>query len=208
MTGGLSWRAWRSVATKEGVMEGAQFDNLLRGLATSRRTYIGGLLASAGGWLTPATGESKRKGKKRKPRKGKPNAFGCLNVGKLCKSADQCCSGICEGKKRKRKCVAHGTGTCDQQGPEICVPDPPIALTCNNDMTCRCFRTTGDSIVCARYEPAVSCVQCARDADCESAGLLAGSSCVPFSEGPCAGNCAGGMACVVPCGVELPEPAP
>jgi hypothetical protein len=178
---------------------------------STRRDLMTGLAVGFGlGSAYPIleTEAKKKKRKKRKPRKPKPNAFGCLNVGKPCKSADQCCSGICDGKKRKRKCVAHGTGTCDQQGPEICVPDPPIALTCNNDATCRCFRTTGDSIVCAKFEGPASCVQCARDADCEAAGLPAGSSCVPFSEGPCAGNCASGMACVVPCGVDLPEPAP
>lgn len=185
-------------------MDGAQFDSMLRDLAASRRVYLGGLLALAGGWRLPASSEAKQNRKKRRPRKPKPNAFGCLNVGQLCKSADQCCSGICDGKKRKRKCTAHGTGTCDQQGPEICTRDPPIALTCNNDMTCRCFGTTGGSIVCARYEPTVSCVQCARDADCEAVGLPGGSFCAPFTEGPCAGNCAGGMACLVPCGVEVP----
>lgn len=185
-------------------MEGAQFDNLLRGLATSRRRYIGGLLASAGGWLTPATGESKRKGKKRKPRKGKPNAFGCLSVGTICKQPSQCCSGVCSGKKGKRRCQAVGQGSCATDAPGVCHATTPTITICNN-AECWCARTTGDSAFCANSVGTVSCDECRTDTDCISRGFPAGSACVPWSGGLCGGPCAGKAVCLLPCGVDLPD---
>ena len=40
---------------------------------------------------------------KKKNKKPKNNAFGCLNVGQACNGKnDKCCSGICDGKKPKK----------------------------------------------------------------------------------------------------------
>lgn len=175
----------------------------------SRREVLRGLAGvgfGLGASRFPEVGEAKRKRKRKKKKKdknAKPNAFGCLEVGDPCKNAEQCCSGSCEGKT----CRAHDTGTCNQKGPEICVIDPPLALTCNNDDTCRCFGTTAGSIACTRFEPAVSCVECQRDPDCEAQGFPPGTVCAPFSVGPCAGACASGTACLIPCGIEFPCPA-
>jgi hypothetical protein len=142
--------------------------------------------------------KKKRKRKNKRKKKAKANEFGCLEVGEPCKNADQCCAGICEGKK----CRAHDTGTCKQEGPELCVIDPPLALTCNDDATCRCFGTTADSIVCARYD-AEGCADCGRDADCRALGYPPEAVCVPMSTGPCAGACTGSTACLIPCALEL-----
>lgn len=185
-------------------MDGSQFDNGIRSIAESRRSLLAVVLAATAARLgvSATDARKKRKPKKRKPKKAAPNEFGCLEVGDPCKNAAQCCSGICEGKK----CRSHDTGTCNQKGPEICVIDPPLSLTCDNDATCRCFATTAGSIACTRFEPAVSCVECQRDPDCEAQGFPTGTVCAPFSVGPCAGQCESGMACLIPCGIEFPCP--
>jgi hypothetical protein len=57
------------------------------------------------------------------------------------------------------------------------------------------------------FGPGLSqCVTCRRDTDCVAAGLPPGSACAPVSQGFCAGNCPGGMACLVPCGTGPPPP--
>jgi hypothetical protein len=188
------------------------FDALMRSLFSmpSRRHLLHGL-AGAGLGLGvsrfPAGVEGKkRKPKKRKPRKAKPNEFGCLSVGQTCKSGEQCCSGICDGKKGKKTCRAHDTGNCEQGGPQICTSGPPQSLTCNNEAYCRCFGTTAGSIVCSRFDQMQSCADCQQDADCIALGFPPGSACAPVSVGPCGGQCESGMACVIPCGAEFPEP--
>lgn len=187
-------------------MEGTQFDSLLRGLATSRRGYLGGVLALACGWREPATGEAKRKRKKRRPRKAKPNAFGCLGIGQPCKNASKCCSGLCTGKKGKRKCAAHGTGTCNQDGSDYCAVGS-VAL-CNGSPTCVCAGATAGSSYCGSVTPPSGCAACTKDADCEALGFPAGSACVLWASGPCAGLCESGTACLAPCGARAPQPVP
>jgi hypothetical protein len=149
-----------------------------------------------------ADAKKKRKRKKRSP-KATPNQYGCLEIGDSCKSADQCCSGICDGKKGKRACRAHGAGTCKPQ-PGVCTnPDPGLG-TCNNNNFCYCHRTTANSIYCADQEH-TECADCRKDADCVALGYPPGSACIPYSEGICSGACESGMACVVPCGFEPVE---
>jgi hypothetical protein len=172
----------------------------------SRRDVLRGLTGAGLGLglsRLPASVGAKKKRRRKKPeKKPKPNRFGCLEVGDPCKRADQCCSGIC----KKKKCRAHDTGTCKQDGPEICVIDPPPALTCNNDATCRCFRTTAGSIVCAQFiNNELNCIDCARDDDCVAEGFPPGTVCAPLSTGICAGQCEGGIACLIPCGAGLHE---
>jgi hypothetical protein len=176
-----------------------RFDHVIRSLTGSRRSFLSGVLAIAGGWRGVSEGDARKK-RKRKPKKPKPNQYGCLEVGDACKNANQCCSGICEGMK----CRAHDTGTCTQQGPEICSIDPPIALTCNNNASCRCFGTTAGSIVCSAFLPE-NCADCRKDADCVALGFPPGSACAPFSVGPCAGQCETGTTCLLPCGDPFPD---
>jgi hypothetical protein len=129
---------------------------------------------------------------------------GCRKVGDRCKRADQCCSGICTGKPGKKKCRAHGTGTCDQKIEGICTTPDLLSVVCNNRSNCGCFRTTAGSNFCAELLPPSQCVECTKDADCVALGLPAGTACAPVSAGRCAGQCPSGMACLYPCG-SAPE---
>ena len=151
-----------------------------------------------------ADAKKKRKRKKRKP-KATPNQFGCLEVDVPCKTAEQCCSGICEGKKGKKRCRAHDTGTCDQGLPGLCSNPPTIAL-CNGSDTCACLRTTANSSFCAQLGQPL-CTPCRKDADCLAQGMPPGSACLPTTGILCTAECPEtGMVCLPPCGVEAPVP--
>jgi hypothetical protein len=175
----------------------------------SRREVLRGL-AGVGlglGALHPpaaADAKKKRRRKKRKP-KVTPNHYGCLEVDDPCKTADQCCSGICEGKKDKKRCRAHGTGTCNQELPGLCSNTPTIAA-CNGSATCFCMSTTANSAFCAQLGVSV-CTECQKDADCVAQGLPPGSACLPTTGILCTNDCPEtGMVCMPPCGVEIPGP--
>jgi hypothetical protein len=184
---------------------------LLRALrrVPSRRDVFHGLAATGLGLgmaRLPGSVEAKKKHKrKHKVKKAKPNAFGCLDVGDPCQNADQCCSGICEGKKGQKHCQAHDTGPCDQEVAGFCESAGPTQTRCENRPECFCLQTTGESTICGTTLEPSACADCRKDADCEAQGFPAGSSCVPFSEGNCAGLCETGMACVAPCGATPPE---
>jgi hypothetical protein len=176
----------------------------------SRRDVLRGLAGAGfglGAARLPGSVAAKKKHKhKRKAKKASPNAFGCIEAGKSCASAQDCCSGICQGKKGKKRCQAHGTGTCDQGADGLCEAGDPTQTACNDGPTCVCLRTTADSQFCGDVDAASGsdCADCQKDADCEALGFPAGSACVPFSEGRCSmSTCA--MVCVVPCGTERPE---
>jgi hypothetical protein len=188
-------------------MDGSQFDSLLRSLMESRRSLLSGALALAGGTLgiANAGARKRRKKKGKKAKKPKPNAYGCLSVGAACTSEAQCCSGICDGKKGKKLCLAHDTGMCDQEAPGYCEAASPYQTRCNNQLLCLCTRTTAGSTICGTVGGPSICTNCTKDADCVAQGLPAGSACVPFTEGNCAGNCESGMACMAPCGSPLPD---
>ncbi len=175
-------------------MNGPRFDSLVRSLHGSRRALLAGGIAVSASWLGAPAIDARNKNKKRKNDrpKPKPNEFGCLEVGDPCKSEDQCCSGVCDGKKGKRACRAHDTGTCKQDGQLV---------PCNNRTTCGCFRTTAGSDICSELFGPSACAACQRDADCEALGFPAGSACGP-SPIPCD---TGAMACFVPCGAQVPE---
>jgi hypothetical protein len=185
-------------------MNEPRFDRWARALsdpASRRQTIVASLL---GGLALLRGGDgAMAKKKRRKKKKIKRNAFGCVNVGKTCRNSGQCCSGICQGKKGKRKCRAHDVGTCAQDGSGVCTAPNPALLTCNNSDSCFCLRTTAGSSACAQQ---FVCADCQRDADCEALGFPPGSACAPVSSGNCAGACESGMACVVPCGFEPPVP--
>jgi hypothetical protein len=142
----------------------------------------------------PDLAAAKKRKRKKKVKKAKPNEYGCLEVGAPCTSEDQCCSGICAGKKGKRTCRAHHTGTCRQDG---------LLVPCNNRTTCGCLHTTAGSDICSElFVPGGSaCAACQRDADCEALGFPPGSAC-GLSAIPCE---SGTMACYVPCGSVMTE---
>lgn len=147
-------------------MDADRFDALARtlnGAASSRRTAVAGLAA-----LGLAAGHVPARATRRR-RKVRRNAFGCVNVGRFCRSADQCCSGICRGNKGKRKCRAHDTGGC-------ALADNFCAGGNGNDCApgCVCNVTTGKAPHCG---PTVFCpaAECQRDADCGEPG----AACIP-----------------------------
>jgi hypothetical protein len=197
---------------KEFLMNPDRFDHLARWLGTrsSRRHLIVAIAGSAlGVAATRATLVEARKGKrkrKHKAKKPRPNAFGCLEVGDACKTADQCCSGICAGKKGKKQCRAHDTGPCDQGTPGLCESVSVTQTRCDNNANCFCIRTTADSHICGTTLAPSECVDCKKDADCAAMGFPPGTACASVAEGNCAGLCETGTACIAPCGSMTPEP--
>jgi hypothetical protein len=194
-------------------MNAKSFEAVTRSLtsAPSRRDILRGLASTGIGlgiarWPAPADARKKRK-RKKKAKKAKPNAYGCLEVGDPCKNTSHCCSGICQGKKGKKMCQAHGAGTCDQAGPELCTTQNPAVVRCNNSANCACIRTTAGSNFCydAGAEAGGDCADCQQDSDCVALGFPPGTACAPVLQGLCAGFCAGGMACLTPCGNPPPE---
>jgi hypothetical protein len=178
-------------------MDGESFDAVVQRVAVvaSRRGVlragVGALAGVALGAIGTALGFAE----------AEATHFTCRHDGSGCKRADQCCSSICTGKRGKKKCRPHGTGTCDQQVGGICDVANPAQLLCNNSTTCVCIRTTAGSSYCGENNTAVShCAECQSDADCERQGFPAGSACAPFANGTCAGKCPTGMLCMAPCG--------
>jgi hypothetical protein len=100
-------------------MNHLRFDDVTRRFSrlSSRRHLLGGLASGilglgAGQLADLAIAKKKRKGKRRRVKKAQPNEFGCIEVSDPCSTAGDCCSGICEGNKGKRRCKAHDTGGC------------------------------------------------------------------------------------------------
>jgi hypothetical protein len=85
---------------------------------------------------------------------------GCKNVGKKCKKKKDCCSGICKGKKGKKRCKAHDSGGCQ---PTAGTSGQNIACTTSTGEMGTCFTTTGNAGYCANDG---ECFPCTRDADC------------------------------------------
>jgi hypothetical protein len=182
-------------------MDSRHFDALTRTLteAGTRRgllgllatlPVLGGLIALLAGDDADAQGRRRRRKKRHKHGRGrrrqhhnktKPkfNAFGCVDVGKFCKNSGQCCSGICQGKKGKKKCQAHDTGGC-QPGHSIgdCGGQ---SVTCPDNSEGQCATTTGKSAFCfeVKFQPVPPCT---RDADCEGGGFP-GAACVLCGDG-------------------------
>jgi hypothetical protein len=187
----------------------------------SRRDLLRGLAgAGLGLGIVPRAdlveARKKRKKRKKKDRKKEtlpqPNAFGCLEIGDVCNSETDCCSGICAGAEGKQTCQAHGTGNCPQAHVGICLAtaDEIPVLKCGNNDLCFCYTTTSGSNFCGTRGPRIgektACADCQKDADCAALGFPAGSACAPVGNGYCSGQCPTGMACIPPCGVELPSP--
>ena len=106
---------------------------------------------------------------KRKRRRIRRNAFGCVDVGGYCKGDEHCCSGNCAGKPGQKRCRAHDTGGC-QAG----LQDTTCATEANpgTDVPCTtsagnagfCNTTTGNAGFCA-YSGGT--YPCAKDAECQ-----------------------------------------
>lgn len=141
-------------------MDHHRFDQIARTLSTfqSRRGLLGAL--GLGAILLPGTAGAK---KNKKKKKAKFNEFGCVNVGDFCKNNNQCCSGLCEGKKGKKRCSAHDSSTC-QAGQNAC--DDAVGVSCVSSTganTGACDTTTGNAPYCSADG---ACFACTKDADC------------------------------------------
>src|SRR4051794_8512906 len=124
-------------------MDSVRFDGLARSVSTmlSRRTLASAL--GLGALALPGLAEAKKKHHHKKKKKVKFNDFGCVDVGRFCKNNDQCCSGICEGKKDKKKCQAHDESTC-QAGQDSCAGSPELCTTSAGGPG-QCVQTTGNA---------------------------------------------------------------
>ncbi len=180
-------------------MQSHQLDNVSRRLARSRRTLVGaGVLAASGlkgfSTLTPLDAVQ---AKKRKRRPLVLNTFGCVDVGGKCRgNSDNCCSGVCQGRKPKKGkkdksvCVAHNTGGCSVASDSCLVGGTPTP--CPPDGAC--LRTTGNAGFCGDFTR-TTCQACQRDRDCEIV-FGAGSACVICATSTC--EATGRRLCVAP----------
>jgi hypothetical protein len=132
--------------------------------------------------LGTATG--RRVDAKKRRKKLRRNAFGCVNVGGRCRGKDAvCCSGICRGKRPKQgkrdrsRCVAHDAGDC-AVGQDSCGP-PGVPCLTSAGANGFCSTTTGNAAYC--WDDG-ECAACSRDSDCHeqwgpSAACLRCASC-------------------------------
>jgi hypothetical protein len=130
----------------------------------AQRTSRRALIAAQGflGITIPVLAEAKKKRKKRKKRKKVTfNDFGCANVGSFCNTSEQCCSGICQGKKGKKTCQAHDEGSC-QANQDSCSGTPFLCTTSTGESGV-CTVTTGNAPYC---NTSGACFPCRKDADC------------------------------------------
>jgi hypothetical protein len=188
-----------SSSRKVCIMDAPRFDRWTRSLTnTASRRSVLGLAGAALGLATtrlPGIATAKKKSNKKAPKKLTRNSFGCVDVGKACRgNSDNCCSGICDGKKPKRgkqdrsRCVAHHTSSC-QATDDFC---EGTVTGCGTGGACA--RTTGQASFCAMIGGSDACTSCRGDSDCEQA-LGPGAACIV-----CAAGCPVGQhtACVQP----------
>jgi hypothetical protein len=134
-------------------MNARAFDNAVRYLGTKlpRRSLILPALHATvvpGGAGLPSGAMAKKKKRKRQ-KKIKRNAFGCVDVGGFCTNGGHCCSGICQGKKGKKRCQAHDTGDCQAGQREQTCGGEDIFCTSTAGGLGVCDTTTGNAAYCA-----------------------------------------------------------
>jgi hypothetical protein len=178
-------------------MDGPRFDTLTRSLivAAPRRTILAGLATALGGMALPQMEHAIAKKNKRK-KKLTFNTFGCVDAGGKCRgNSDNCCSGICDGRKPKKgkkdksRCVAHGQATCVAgQHEPLCEGTNIISCLTSQQVEGRCNTTTGNAGFCT---VSILCFPCKKDKDCEAAKFGLGSACLACAA--CANT--GGTAC-------------
>lgn len=131
----------------------------------SRRNLLRGLAGLGLGIMAHAEPGSARRRKRKHRRKKKVtrNQFGCVDVGRACENAGQCCSGVCTGKQGKKTCQAHNQGAC-QAGQDVC--KGPLENNCvtTTGLDGQCAITTGHAGYCGITGV---CAPCRRDTDCD-----------------------------------------
>jgi hypothetical protein len=175
-------------------MDEDRFDTIIRLLtATGSRRALAAVLSSLVTFGALPT-DAKKRHKKKKPKKPKLNAFGCLNVGQPCRGKDaKCCSGICQGKKPKpgerdkSRCVGHDATSCVPGQTSCDGTGRFVPCTTSAGQGGDCYTTTGNAAFCST---STACVSCRTDADCRPfCGPQAACT-------PCAGcDQTGGTAC-------------
>lgn len=134
-----------TIDAKAGLTGAISRRGSLRALGSS------GLAALIGARLGVFGAGAKTK-RKRKPKKAKRNAFGCLNVGQPCNGdSGACCSGICEGTKPKKgqkdssRRVSHDAVTCQAGEREPYRGGAELVLcTTSTGFAGQCNTTTGN----------------------------------------------------------------
>jgi hypothetical protein len=135
----------------------------------------------------------------RKRRRPRFNHFGCIDVGEKCYGKDaDCCSGICQGKKARSRCVAHDSGLCTLQ-QDSCEAGGGFVCDPNDKEDYFCVVTTGNAAFCGDFsEPPLAglCRDCRRDRDCRGE-FGPGAACIVLGD-DCPEFCAAteGTACV------------
>lgn len=115
----------------------------------------GGLAASWFGLATQGSTPTAAR-KKHKKKQAKQNGFGCVDAGNFCKNGGQCCSGICQGKKGKKKCQGHNASTCQAgQQEEVCSGELSVPCLISEGVEGQCDTTTGNAPI-ARATASVS----------------------------------------------------
>jgi hypothetical protein len=176
-----------------------RFDDLTRALTHihSRRQLLRGLVAAGLGLGTVrrsdvAIAKKKHKHKHTKRHKApQPNAYGCLEVEVACTSADECCSGICEGATGNKTCRAHDTGDCRPGDREESCAASGFDIRCTTstgDPSGYCDTTTGNAAYCVYDAP---CFPCRKDLDCQA-------FCGPQAACIRCDSCPEGTACAAP----------
>ena len=158
-------------------MDEHEFDRL------TRRFVLGGFTAVLGLGMERLLDPASAKKRKKRKKKVKFNEFGCVNVGGFCQNADQCCSGICGGKKGKKKCKDHNSGVGCQEGQHAfdCA-GPSVQCTTSTGFSGLCSTTTGNAGFCTH---GFICMPCRKDAECrEVCGSAAACIQCPDCDGP------------------------
>ena len=168
------------------------FDALTRSLTglPSRRAVLR-VLASGGLVLAVAqlpTAAVAGKAHNRPRSKSKLNAFVCLSVGRSCKNDGQCCSGICDGTKGKRRCRGHDGGGCSGDLAHSGGGGMFVSCTASTGDQGFCQATTGHAGYCSGVGN-INCATCSRDADCPTA-FGPHAACIQIP-----GECEAGTAC-------------
>lgn len=175
-------------------MDSDRFDGLTRTVSTllTRRTLATALGLGALG--LPGLAQAKKRKKK-----VVLNEFGCVNVKGFCENSGQCCSGVCEGKKGKKKCKAHNQSTClPGQTPAGCGEVNSVSCMTTTGKVGQCITTTGNAGYC-RFGG--FCVACKKDADC--IGICGPQAACTLCPRTCAGQglttfCSGPEVCTPP----------
>lgn len=125
---------------------------------------------------------------------------GCKDVNRQCQKAKDCCSGVCKGKKRRKRCKAHDGGGCaaGQQRAFCDNESTDTPCTTSSGLPGFCDTTTGDAGYCAAD---FGCFPCSKDADCrpycgpQAACIQCVALCILFEETTA---CAGPSGCSFP----------